>query len=97
MIDNDGRFSYSSILSFDNSARLSLSIHPNPAKEIVFISSSDVSLVNTRVSVTDAVGGLMIQQVISGFPHFINIEKLPAGLYHLRFSNGETLKMVKEK
>ncbi|QGW27527.1 T9SS type A sorting domain-containing protein [Phnomibacter ginsenosidimutans] len=97
LIDNDGRFSYSSILSIDNSARLSLSIHPNPAKDLVLISSSDVSLIKTSVSVTDAAGRLVIQQVIGSFPHSLDIEKLPAGLYHLHFSNGETLKMVKEK
>lgn len=97
MIDNDGRFSYSSIVTIDNKANLSLSIYPNPAQDFVLISSSDVSLFNTVVKITDAGGRLVIQAVISSFPHSLNIGKLSQGLYQLHFNNGTKLKMMKVK
>lgn len=97
MIDNDGRFSYSSIVIIDNKSKLSVSIYPNPVKDVVLISSSDVSLVNTMIRVTDAGGRLLIQEVINSFPHPLHVEKIPAGLYQLHFRNGATLKMIKVK
>ena len=97
MIDNDGRFSFSSIVSIHSKSKFSLSIYPNPVKDVVLISSSDISLVNTMVRVTDAGGRLLIQEAINSLPHPLNIQKLPAGLYQLHFANGTTLKMIKER
>lgn len=97
MTDIDGRSSYSSIVTIDGKSKFSLSIYPNPSKDLVLISSNDFSLINTMVCVTDASERLLIQAVINSLPHPLNIEKLPHGLYQLHFNNGETLKMIKEK
>ncbi len=97
MIDNDGSFSYSSIVTIENKSKLSLNIYPNPVKDLVLISSNDASLVNTMLRVTDAGGRLLIQEVINSLPHPLNIEKLPVGFYQLHFSDGSILKMMKVK
>jgi hypothetical protein len=97
MIDNDGRFSYSSIVTVDSKQNQLVSVYPNPAKDILVISSSDGSLLNTVVRVTNAGGRLVVQEIITSFPHSLNIGKLSQGLYQLHFSNGTTLKLLKVK
>jgi Secretion system C-terminal sorting domain len=97
MIDNDGRFSYSSVVTIYNKSNISVSMYPNPAHNVVVISSADISLLNSVVKVTDAGGRLLIQAVINGLPHSLNIETLSTGLYQLNFNNGTTLKLMKIK
>ena len=97
MIDSDGLYSYSPIVKVDNTQTITISISPNPANDILRISSGDISLLNTIVKVTDAGGRLVIQRVINSLPHSFNIEKLPQGLYQLHFTNGTILKMMKMK
>ncbi len=97
MIDNDGSFSYSNILKVDNKQKLSVAIHPNPAKDIIIISANDISLLNMVVRVVDASGKMVLQKNINQLPYILDIAKLPEGLYILNFNTGTNLKMVKIK
>lgn len=94
MLDNDGRFSYSPVIKIENNQSLLLSISPNPAKDVLVISSGDASLLNTRVRIMSADGKLMMQPFISQLPYSFNIKTLPPGVYFLQFSNGKSLKML---
>jgi len=95
MVDRSGDFTYSSIVSIDRRSGISLSISPNPAKDIVWIASNNISLINTIVKVTDAGGRLVQQGVVTSLPHSLNVQALPQGLYYIHFTNGTTLKMIK--
>jgi len=95
MIDINGDFTYSPVVNIDRKSNVSLSISPNPAKDVVVISSNDISLMNTIVKVTDAGGRLVQQGVVTSLPHSLNVRKLPCGLYYIHFTNGTTLKMIK--
>lgn len=95
MMDNDGRFAYSSMVKMERKVNQSLSLGPNPVKDIAVIYSIDRSLVNTLVKVLDAGNRVVKQAVVTTLPFYMNIEQLPVGFYYLHFRNGAVLKMLK--
>lgn len=92
--DLDGKFSYSSIVKIKVSGS-TVRLFPNPATDKVHLSFNDLSLLNTRVRVTDAGGRLVMQEVITSQPHSLDISRLSPGAYLLQFSDGTTLTLLK--
>ena len=73
-------------------------IFPNPAKGVLNVSIDDIQG-NTTLRVYNVMGKLVMQQQVSKSVTQINIAKLPAGVYMLNMSDGNSvtsMKFVKE-
>lgn len=92
--DHDGKFSYSAIVKIKVNGSGVL-LFPNPATNKIYLSFNDISLLNTKVRVTDAGGRLVMQEVITSRPHLLDISRLSPGVYLLQFSDGTTLTLLK--
>lgn len=92
MLDRDGRFSYSGLISVFNSLQLKqqdLMVYPNPAKAgIVFISLLSPPQPGAIVNVFDAAGQEVMQKSINYSGMELDVSKLPAGVYFLRVKSG---------
>ena len=76
---------------------ISIGMYPNPAHDVVLISSDDASLLNTELMVISADGKLVKQTFITNLPYTLPISDLLPGIYQLHFRNGKTLRLVKLK
>lgn len=72
----------------------SVSISPNPVKDILNITSTNLSYKN--ISIIDVSGKVMLKDGFAGSNHSINISGLNAGVYYLQlFSNNTLLQTIK--
>lgn len=100
MIDADGTFRYSKIVSVNMSAISTLRLSPNPAKNILFVRSGKNEA--ATVQITDAVGRTLrtLKVTLKGdAPTPININDLPAGIYNIQLhtkTTRETSRFIKE-
>lgn len=98
MIDKDGQYTYSSVVSLnmDKAGTVISAIYPNPAKDIVHIAvtgnSNDLSI---QIISLDGKAVLSKQLTTRG-THEVNVSMLSAGIYFIKASNGETYKLIKE-
>jgi type IX secretion system substrate protein/beta-propeller repeat-containing protein len=96
MIDIDGKFTYSRIVSVRRDNNDVLLITPNPAREILYVQAKGSEPVT--VQITDVNGRILQQQKITlnGNTSFsVNIQQLPTGNYYL-LVKGKQLQQVKE-
>jgi len=95
MIDIDGAFTYSPIVSVTNQQKEKATVYPNPVKNR-FTLSVDASLVNTRALLLDA-NGMVIQIIqIDNLQQAVNTTTLSTGIYLLKLANGDAIKVLKE-
>jgi hypothetical protein len=92
--DHDGKYSYSTVVKIKFSGS-TIRLFPNPATNSVRLWFNDISLLNTKVMVTDAGGRLVMQAVMTSQPHSLDISRLSPGVYLLQFSDGTTLTLLK--
>jgi hypothetical protein len=94
-IDVDGRNSYSTIIKLSNYQNGTITIYPNPVKD-VFTLSVDKTLLNSNAVIINAVGATVQLIKIAQLQTQIDIEALPSGIYLLKTVNGATQKIVKQ-
>lgn len=94
MVDNDGTFAYSKIISLTNEGTLT-AIYPNPAGALVFIDANN-SLLNSTATLYDVSGRWLQNVVISTLHQPVNVRLLTNGLYIFRFADGTAQRFVKE-
>ncbi len=86
MIDEDGKFTYSKVVSVKNDiASNSFRIFPNPANEILYIQTRSVSNDFAALQVFDASGRKLKDEkiILNGNSYQLNIKDLPKGVYDL--------------
>lgn len=100
MVDLDGKFSYSSVVSIHNNLRLSIRIRTNPVTESSLILYHPLSTGTEKVMVTDAlgrsigVGRLSANQLYTQ----VDLSLCSKGVHFLIYSDGkytQTLKFIK--
>jgi len=82
-------------ISFNNAK---ISIHPNPATDVINIQGLDKSK-NTTVSLLDMQGHLLMKDNVTGREHSFNIKSLVPGVYIIRIERGDdpiVYKIIKE-
>lgn len=92
MIDLDGTFAYSAI------ARLALPetsafVYPNPTAETLHV--KHVTGLSGEWQLADADGNAVMSGKSNGGPFKLHVGGLDAGIYFLRFSSGQTFKVLK--
>lgn len=94
-IDNDGKYSYSSIIKLASTNKDAISVYPNPAKDFVMIQVSN-QLLQTNAQLID-ISGKVLQVIKIAHNNFsVAMSQYPKGTYLLRFDNGRLEKIVKE-
>jgi Secretion system C-terminal sorting domain len=76
----------------------SISIYPNPAKDILVVSSGAAA---SKVSIHDALGRTLIVQNLNSVEEKINLSDIPSGIYLISIQTDygkliKTIKFVKE-
>jgi hypothetical protein len=95
MIDNDGRFKYSTIVKMNITQQESISIYPNPVTD-VFVLNVNNKLLNTKAKIIDMSGSTMMLFTVNRLYQNIDIRHLAKGMYLIRFADGSAVKLVKE-
>jgi Secretion system C-terminal sorting domain len=95
MIENDGKFSYSSIIKLSNHSGSTLSIYPNLVRDKATLQVNN-TLLNTTATLVDATGATIKTMVIKNSVEILDMSGMPGGLYMLKMANGETKKLIKQ-
>ncbi len=78
--DEDDKYSYSKTVTLQPSGQLSITVYPNPAKDLLHL---DGLTTKSLIRITDISGKLILQQTGTPGSNQINIADLPFGLYTL--------------
>ncbi len=97
MIDADGSFRYSQIISVQNKTNVSVNVFPNPTKDFITINIYDTRLLNTNIHVVDVNGAILLHQKVNSFTTQINIKEFAGGEYIIRFEDGTNYRIIKNK
>jgi hypothetical protein len=98
IINLDGTFTYSYIIKVSNngqSASVS-SLYPNPAANSVIIAIGNNNLLNTKVVLTDMNGEILKSFIIQSPEFSLDISSYSSGMYFIKLSDGELLKLIKQ-
>lgn len=97
MKDKDGQSTQSQIIQVRTSTTgQSIIVQPNPTRGLFTISPGSDELLHTKLVLANAYGQPIRQFIITNNTQSFSIAELPAGLYLLKFQNGETLRLIKQ-
>ena len=91
MIDIDGRFNYSKIVSVRlNDNIYNVNVYPNPVVNKLTVKFDQAFTEKSIIQVTDLVGRTILQSSVAAAQNKIELDvnRLPAGRYFIRISNG---------
>lgn len=93
LIDKDGSYAYSKIVSLNTSRKLSISVYPNPAKEFIMVDLNGIIPEKTAIILYNASGQAVKKIPAAKNANKIAIQHLSKGLYHLQITqkNRETV------
>ncbi len=87
MVDTDGNFTYSNIISLSSGGKNGTSVYPNPASGFVNLTVGN-HLLNTKVQLYNATGQLMQSKQITTLIQQLAVKGYAKGVYQLRFEDG---------
>jgi hypothetical protein len=82
--------------SVEDNKKAALKVFPNPARNEVFISLSDLSLVGESYKVYNSFGKLVSLGRLGGAQHRVDVTDLSPGLFHLVVESGTTVRFIKK-
>jgi len=101
--DINGRITYSKVIAINANetyGQLFLTAHPNPVQQgVVTIDIHGAMSNNGHIIVTNLLGRTVATYTVQNNRYQINMEKLPAGMYLIKYadqSNSSVIKVVKE-
>lgn len=93
MVDRDGQYTYSSVITVNtiSAGSIAVQLYPNPAKTFVMVNHSFADNAGL-LQVVNLQGIAVVQQKPSAgsFQTRIDLSALPAGIYQLLYTNGQT-------
>jgi hypothetical protein len=96
MVDLDGSAKYSSIIFIKNSASRLATVYPNPARDEITINVGNKSLLNSNAVLTDLNGKVLQRISLTQTSTQVNVSSYTRGVYLLKFTDGSSIKVVKE-
>ncbi|HEX5153925.1 MAG TPA: T9SS type A sorting domain-containing protein [Parafilimonas sp.] len=96
MIDQDGKFSYSGIISIISTQAGKIIVYPNPATNVINMHVGNAGILKTQAGIFDAKGRLVQNVPINNDQQQINIQSLAKGVYVIRFADGSSIKFIKQ-
>ncbi len=97
-VDIDNKFVYSAIRRVDFENKYTYSIYPNPASDIIQITTDNSSGFNATMQVANSLGQVIISKQMNGNsqPALINISSLSSGIYILKIITADgTVSVIK--
>ncbi len=97
-VDNDGKFRYSSIvkLTYRTAEKQPSIVYPNPTKGLITIAIGDKQLIKSEARILDINGRIAKTITIISEVQTISLDNLAPGIYFIRLTNGETMKIMKQ-
>lgn len=97
-MDRDDRFKYSSVvrLNYQNNKFKQSIIYPNPTSGLITIVIGDKKLIGTEAFVFDESGRLLQKIKITADAQSLDLGRFVNGVYIIKLSNKEVLKVVKQ-
>jgi uncharacterized repeat protein (TIGR01451 family) len=96
MVDKDGSFTYSPIIKIDRRKNAAgFSILTNPVKDFIMINTTDRSLDHTTSNIINTQGAVVKSFIITQGSQAIDIKGLPAGIYYLQTTSGNSKILIR--
>jgi hypothetical protein len=95
MVDADGKFTYSTVVTLTSNGNQQVSIYPNPASDVVYINTGN-ELLHTTAGLYDLNGRLLQNILITTATQAIPVHQLINGVYMIELENGIVLKFIKQ-
>jgi len=98
MIDIDGKYTYSPVVSvsLDKPQKIIAAIYPNPAKDILNIAVTE-TMNDLLVQVISEDGKILLTNLLPARGvHKLNLSLLAAGIYFIKTNHGEIYKLIKQ-
>lgn len=95
VIENSGKVTYSNIVTVNLKAGIAVSIYPNPVADKLTIQQFGV-VQNQTATLFDAQGKILQQFRLTSLQQDISMKQYAAGIYFIRFGDGEVQKIIKE-
>ena len=90
IVDTDGRFMYSTIISIHINTLGDIHVYPIPVKNKVTLQIDNAKLLGTVATVTDVNGKALKNILIKNLKEVVDMSSLPAGIYLLKTTAGST-------
>jgi hypothetical protein len=90
----DGSTSYSSVMLLNVTPKNSITVYPNPTKNIFVINSNQLQ--NTTAVIINTTGQIVQNLSITQSNTMVNATNYASGIYWLKFASGETIKLIKQ-
>ena len=82
--DNNGTYSYSNIIKISKDSKATISLYPNPSRNIVSITGDKME----QITVTDIIGKIVLQKSIASSNNTtLNVAGLSKGIYSVNVKN----------
>jgi len=96
-MDRDDRFKYSSVvrLNYQNNQFKQSIVYPNPTSGLITVVVGDKKLIGTEAYVFDESGRMLQKVKIAADAQSLDLGRFVNGVYIIKLSNKETLKVVK--
>ena len=95
IVDIDGKFSYSQVI-WIMSEGTTISIYPNPVKNIITINIGSSKILQTTAGVYDANGRLLKNILISNYQQSLIVQPFAKGVYQIKFADGTVQSFIKD-
>lgn len=98
IIDKDGTYSYSPIITVKNMLLVKgkYTVFPNPSQGELTLLLASKDLIGSEAFVLNTNGMVISTVKINSISHKMDISSYPAGIYFIRLKNGETTKIIKQ-
>lgn len=94
--NKDGSGTYSKIVSATVSNSFSVTVYPNPAKDVITVSVKGENRNDAILQLCDITGKVLVQTTLEGNDSkVISMNSLPAGTYLLRYTDQQNVKNIK--
>lgn len=94
MIDNNGSYSYSTVIIINREKLSHISWYPNPVVNTIYIHSANQNT-NNSIQLFSTTGMLLYRQKDLPAYMVLNIEKYPAGVYYLQVNDEPFQRVIK--
>ena len=92
MVDKDGQFTYSNIITIQTRSASTLTILGNPIKDNLSITGLEAG---ATLTLYDNVGKMILQKNIEDESFLMDVSFLSSGVYYLQYSNERSLENKK--
>ena len=97
-VNNDGKYTYSLIVSVEMVGSQIVKLYPNPVQNMLHVDGLNAAG-TTKLSIVNNAGKVLQQASIIASSYNMNLQQLPAGVYYLRIESDKktsTMKFVKQ-